>query len=60
MGKDIAYLWARLKARFAILISDIIDFKMKSIKKDKRTLFNDKKDPFKNRLLPRTIYVSLI
>ena len=48
------------KAGVAILISDKIDFKMRSIKKDKEGLYLMKKDPFKKRILQSSIYMSLI
>ena len=47
------------KAGVTILISDKKDFKTKATKKLK-TLFNDKKDQFKKRILHLSTYMPLI
>ena len=48
------------KAGVTILISDQIDFKMKTIKKDKEGHYLMIKDPFKKRILQSTISMPLI
>ena len=48
------------KAEVAILISDKIDFKMKTMKKDREGHYLMIKDPFKKRILQSSIYMLLI